>query len=392
MSNVSDASGSLINASPRVRALNRLRQWLDDGTLQPGDVIPPERELSRRLGISLATLHRATKALEVEGRLRALGGKTRIVAERVEGQAKLLRNTIAVLAPSRKPLPEHRATGWSDYLSIGAFDAIETAGFHALAFHAERRSDEELDDLITAKPLGAVLPEVADRKKLPVWIVDKLLAAGIHVTVFGDPPEAKAYDRIVSDHAAGAEAITAWMIAQGRKRILQVLPALDEYWVDMRREGYERAMRQAGLEPLPQARFVRMTPTDAGFPDGTRDLFEAFTAYDSGCLLPILKSDPSVDAMLLPSDGSVWTAAAACRRLGREPNRDILLAGYDNYWSDSWERQFESAGPVVTVDRNNPTLGQEMVRLLLDRIEGKLPKQPVCRRVQPQLVEVDRSR
>ena len=117
-------------------------------------------------------------------------------------------------------------------------------------------------------------------------------------------------------------------------------------------------------------------------------MFRALTAYDVGCLMPYLKADPAIDAILLPSDGNVWTAAAACRQLGCEPNKDILLAGYDNYWTDSWERNFAPAGPAVTVDRNNPMLGRELVNLLMERIEGKLPSQPVCRRMKPELVEV----
>jgi len=389
MSNASSLIDSSANDSPRVRALVMLRQWLDEGTLQPGDAIPPERELSRKLGISLATLHRATKALEVEGRLRALGGRTRVVAERPQGQAKLLRNTIAVFAPSRKPAPLHHATGWSDYVSVGAFDAIEAANLHALTFHAERRTAEDLDDLLSARPLGAVMPEVADRKALPVGIIDKLQAAGIGVTVFGDAPDAQPYDRVVSDHAAGAEEITAWLIGKGRRRILQVLPALDhDYWVKMRRDGYVRAMRSAGLEPLPLAQIVRMAPLDDGRPPQSAEMFDAFTAYDTGCLLPYLKADPKIDAIMLPSDGHVWSMSAACRMLGRQPNQDILLAGYDNYWSDSWEHRFEAIGPAVTVDRNNPELGQELVNLLLDRVEGRLPAQPVRRAVRPRLVEI----
>jgi DNA-binding LacI/PurR family transcriptional regulator len=97
-----------------------------------------------------------------------------------------------------------------------------------------------------------------------------------------------------------------------------------------------------------------------------------------------------VDALLLESDGLAFPVAAACRLLGRKPGSDLLLAGYDNYAIDlEWERQQEPVGPSVTMDKRNSEMGREMVRLLLDRCQGRLPVGPQVRLVAPELIPLD---
>jgi DNA-binding LacI/PurR family transcriptional regulator len=92
---------------------------------------------------------------------------------------------------------------------------------------------------------------------------------------------------------------------------------------------------------------------------------------------------------MLSSDGPVRYAAAACRALGLEPNRDIVLTGYDNYWAGSEEARFEPATPMATVDKRNLKMGEELVRLWWERNQGQLPPEPQTRRIQPELVVVD---
>lgn len=54
----------------------QLRTMLGDGTLRPGDRLPPERELSRRLGVSRSALREALRTLEIGGLLELRKGKT----------------------------------------------------------------------------------------------------------------------------------------------------------------------------------------------------------------------------------------------------------------------------------------------------------------------------
>jgi len=90
--------------------------------------------------------------------------------------------------------------------------------------------------------------------------------------------------------------------------------------------------------------------------------------------------------VMLASDGEVPPAAAACRLLGKRPREDVYLVGYDNYWSGTPWRPFEACGPQATVDKLNYQCGQEMVRLLMERVQGRLPGAKQCRVIEPKLV------
>jgi DNA-binding FadR family transcriptional regulator len=56
-------------------ALGRLRALLEEGSLEPGTRLPPERTLAAQIGISRQTLRRALEVLEAEGRIWRHQGK-----------------------------------------------------------------------------------------------------------------------------------------------------------------------------------------------------------------------------------------------------------------------------------------------------------------------------
>ena len=45
-------------------AMSKIKQMIQDGELRPGDRLPPEQELSERLGLSRSSMREAVKALE----------------------------------------------------------------------------------------------------------------------------------------------------------------------------------------------------------------------------------------------------------------------------------------------------------------------------------------
>jgi GntR family transcriptional repressor for pyruvate dehydrogenase complex len=61
-------------------AAEHLKGLIVDGTLRPGDKLPPERELSGRLGVSRPTLREAVRALVIMGMLESRHGSGTFVA------------------------------------------------------------------------------------------------------------------------------------------------------------------------------------------------------------------------------------------------------------------------------------------------------------------------
>lgn len=62
-------------------AQSRLRSYIVERGLGPGDALPPEAELARDLGMSRLSLREATKSLETLGVVRAVAGKGLFVSE-----------------------------------------------------------------------------------------------------------------------------------------------------------------------------------------------------------------------------------------------------------------------------------------------------------------------
>jgi DNA-binding LacI/PurR family transcriptional regulator len=116
-----------------------------------------------------------------------------------------------------------------------------------------------------------------------------------------------------------------------------------------------------------------------------RSQYDVGSRLAAGMLIEhILRTDP-IDAIMTFSDGIVFSVAAGCKLLGKVPNKDIAIVGYDNYWKDCREREWAGVTPLATVDKHNRRIGEELLRLLLDRIEGRVDSTPQRRVVTPEL-------
>ena len=375
------------NGAPRARALKELRRWIAEGILPRGAPLPSENALAVKLGVGRATVGRALSVLGKEGLLVQHSGRTRLVASVPPTRGALVHKTVAVLTTLEEKDLKHMPSGWSAAITEGIIQAIREAGLHALALHPGQVTAQEIEQLVAERPFGVAIPEILQgpltEPSVSQAVLDKLRASGVPFVAYGDLPVLADCDRVTSNHEAGAYALTRWLLSAGRQRILMLWDTpMSLYWCGGRRAGYERALREAGMTPLP---VVEMIPFQALAPNDEQR-FEAWRRYMAGYLAEHLNGPEPVDAVMLASDGEVPPAAAACRLLGKRPCQDVYLVGYDNYWSGTPWRPFEACVPQATVDKLNYQCGQEMVRLLMERAQGRLPKAPQRRVVEPRFV------
>ncbi len=365
------------------QAYDEIRSWIAGGKLEPGMRLPSERQLAERLGVSRFSVREALTRLTDEGLLKNRSARIRVVAQQSQAAARgpgLLANTVCVLAQSTSRPAAERQPGWSDRVLLGVLEGIEARNTNVLIIHRALWL-ESVRRFTADRPLGVLVPETLETKSELRTLLGRIHRAGIPVVVYGDTGFDD-LDQVLSDHERGAFALTNWLIARGRKRIAQLWSCSpDLLWRRRRRAGYERAMAEAGLEPLPAI------PMPA-FPQETwkRDRFNGAARVIAGHLAEHLTAAEPVDALMLASDREVFGVAAACRLFGKKPNDDVLLVGYDNYWEDCEERKLESAGPLATADKCNAVIGEEMVALLMDRIDGKLPDAPQTRVIPPEVM------
>ena len=363
-----------------------LREQIRCGHLKPGDRLPTLAVVSLKSGMTSPTIIRAHSLLEREGLIyRQRGNGTFVAAEAVRRlRGGPLAETIVVLTPFGMALSRgDRAPGWANFTTAGILEEIHNKCRHAIILHPDTVQNKDIEWLVAQQPLGVILDDnySSDLDHLR-FITELFTQAAIPVAALGNMPFWTQCDRVESDHARGAYELTRWLLAQGRRRILPLCPPgphLD--WVAKRLAGYVQAMEEAGLAPLPPVTGPAL-PLNAT----TQENFEQDCRRCAAVLIESLTGPTPCDALMAPSDGPAFYYAAACRLFGKQPNRDVLLTGYDNYWQESPERQWEPVVPAVTVDKHNSKIGKALVTLLNERSAGACPAEPQLRVIAPDLV------
>lgn len=374
------------------RALARLRELLCDPLVCPRGHLPSERELAEHVGVSRPTLRLVLQGMEQAGLIRAISAKKR-VATLPAAPPSTSDLTVAVLwhveepgVPSRQPAP-----GWSHQTRFGITQALQSRGENVLLLHPQSFVGKPPEWLRDAGFLGLIVDGDTLENETTRKMVLGVRSSGVAVVVHGDEPWMQPLDRVVSDHREGSYALTRALISSGRRNILRVWhrAATETHppaWLSERDAGHERAMRDAGLQPIPP---ITIACDFAATLDDVSRHLERDARLTAGYLVDRLGKGPiggPVDALLAVSDGSVPTLHAACRLLAI-PTGQIAIAGYDNYWQDCRERALEPAPPVMTVDKLNRDIGRVAVELLHDRLDGRSPPEPQRRVVSPQLIE-----
>lgn len=375
------------NSAPRAKALDTLRTWIIEGHLSDGQALPSERNLSEKLQVARSSVRWALEALQSQGLISAQGPRTRVVSISVRSAATdpLLEHSVVVFSPV--PIPasseffDPSKAMWSEAIARGAMQGVAGAGLHLVSLNHAHITDEVVLHIIDGQPKGILIPEIPDDQR-----VRKLIALiarrKVCLVAYSGRLEPELCDQVMSDHEAGAYELAKWLIGKGYKRILQVWHGPgDQYWLPRRKAGYERALREAGLKAMEPV--VMPVPPGGMFPDPVKSRARTY----AGFLVDHLIGPEPVDALMAACDDMVFGLASACRLCGKMPNADLAIVGYDNIW-----RQMGVADelpPMATVDRRNFECGQEMFRLLMERVEGRLPIEPQRRLVKPMLVVTD---
>jgi LacI family transcriptional regulator len=269
--------------------------------------------------------------------------------------------------------------------TLGMIQQSHYSNLHAVLLKTDSVTASDLDQLIVSQPYGIIVSEqLKEHISLVHDFWSKLVQSPLPIVALADVNSD--VDSVVSDQTAGAAMLTDWLIQNGRRRILCLLPPADDLpWVSERYAGYEASMTRHGLAP----RLAMLPDGDSSVP-GTEAEFDVDARRHLGFIADHLVGPDEVDAIMVPSDGSVSAVSRACRIMGKVPNKDVWIAGYDNYWQEANERLWEPGKPIATVDKHNQKIGRELVSLLVDRVEGRLPTERQIRKVVPTLVVVER--
>jgi len=177
------------------------------------------------------------------------------------------------------------------------------------------------------------------------------------LVLIGERVEDAEVDRVSMDNVNGAMSAVNHLLERGRRRIVAL-----GYGPESRRpsaasrrfEGYERALREAGIEPDPE---LVATPASWRWPDGG----EAMAA--------LMESGVEFDAVFAFCDALAFGAMAAVQRAGKTVPTDVAVVGFDNV-----EESAATFPSLTTVDPGRSMIASSAVGLLLDRIRGERPR------------------
>ncbi len=374
-----------LNNSPSARVDRHLRQWIHDGRLPPGNFLQSEEALRQQFGVSRTTVRKVLQQLEDDG-LVEFRGKRRIVAAELEPNGDLFSETIALLGSSHHVTRGLGAPGWSHFTFSGVVDAVQDAGLHVLSLNSDKVKGKRIHRLLSQRPCGAILFQERFSDHEIRQLAQAFKRTDIPLVAHRDGESVAAIDTVVSDHEEGAYLLTRELIRAGCRRILRYWASEADnpdrsWWQRGRERGYVRALEEAGLSPLPllEANHKGVYVKDQG-------TFDFNARQHAGILMPYFDGKQNVDAIMALSDGNLPTLAAGCKHLGIDPNTDVKLVGYDNYYADAPELAYYAFEPFATIDKNNTELGRELYALLADRVAGKLPEEPQHRKVKPTLI------
>ena len=381
--------GDLQRESPRARVLRWLEDSIKSGSLPRGAELPTEREIARIVGVATCTAALAMDEAEERGlAVRRHPGARRRYAGTLGGDS-LSSSMVFVLARPGRFTDIATAPSWSDgFLALDIVRQLSNAGRHVSLVNAGTLSPDDLDALFAAPPAGMFVKDSVYADPLAMRALERCREAGIPSVAYGNAPELRGYDRVYSNHRAGSRDLTRWLLARGRTRIVPFFPfAPTRFWEHERIAGYEEAMREAGLEPAPCVVFGSASVSA----EQTAENFRLNAALALSALVALRRDGAAPDALLCLNDDWAKPALAAIHNLGLAPNRDILVAGYDNMARGAGFDVFCPLRPDVTVDKHNERSAEDIAELLLARMAGTLPPEPQARIHVHEIVEVEAS-
>jgi LacI family transcriptional regulator len=206
--------------------------------------------------------------------------------------------------------------------------------------------------------------------------VDQVLASGVHVVInmAGWKPRGKAVSLAIDDEGAGFAA-TAHLLELGHRRVGFIGPWIESGVVVFghntglpRRHGYERALRDLGVEPDPSMAVMGRYEVADG-QSAARRLMES-------------ASPPT--AIVAGNDLIAIGVLRVLKRLGKRVPEDVAVVGFDDI---PLARLYEP--PLTTIAQPLYDMGARAMQAILDRVQD--PELPGGELIFPTSLIVRRS-
>lgn len=310
-------------------------------------------DVAREAGVSPITVSRALRGE------RAVAAE---LCERVQAAATALGYVpdpaARALASSRSSHVAVLIPKLSNTLFVELLDALQRsltpAGFQTLigVTHYDPVEEEAvLRSFLAHRPAGLVVTG-GDRSAAAAALIHGSGVPCVQVMELATEPGS--YSVGFSQREAG-QAITRHLLDSGRRRVAYVAAQLDPRTVQ-RGEGYEAAMRQAGLG---SAVHKLLSPEPSSM------------ALGGALLERLLREAPDTDAVFFCNDDLAQGALLAALRLGVKVPERLSVAGFNNLPGSD-----QMLPPLTTVATPRVEIGEQAAQMLMALMRGQPVEQP----------------
>ncbi len=211
-----------------------------------------------------------------------------------------------------------------------ALTVVTAEATDAVADSFTRLHDQGVDGAIVLNEASALARGVALPHDLALVVVDS--------------PADERYAVVQTDHAAGARAAVAHLLAQGHRTVWHLGGPADSFAASERERGWRDALIAAGAET----------------PAPLRGTWTAASGYEAARTLP-----SEATALFVANDQMALGALRALAEAGRDVPSDVAVVGFDDV-----EDAADYRPPLTTVRQDFDALGRAAVRALVASIEG----------------------
>lgn len=288
-----------------------LKRMILEGSIQAGEKLPSENELSERYQISRHTVRKALAILTNEGYIYAEHGKGTFCSELVR-HTKTSRN-IAVVT-----------TYLSDYIFpkvIQGIDGVLTEKGYSIILKNTRNSRRAearcLEELLQKDIEGLIIePSKSEIFCKHISLYERLEQYGIpYVFIQGCFEQMKEKPQVRMDDCKGGYLITKYLISLGHQEILGVFKADDTQGRE-RHRGYVQALQEAGILYNPDNIIWFHTEDRAIKP--------------FGALKELVRQNRKFDSVVCYNDQIAVEVIKALEECHIEVPEQVSVTGYDN--------------------------------------------------------------
>lgn len=320
------------------------------------------KDIARDLGVSVATVSRALKDSprisaekreEIKSYAREHNFFPNIIAESLRKSKVQPLKIIGVI------IPQLSHFYFSSILS-GIEEEASARGYQLMVAQSKEKYENEVricKAFHENKVCGIIVSQAKNTTMYDHF--QKLIHQGLPLVFFDRISTGVNASRVVVDDYMGAYAAVSHLIDTGCKNIAYYGTSLTMEIGKNRYNGYKDALLKHGLKPDEQ--LIRTCDNRADAESITPDVMS-------------LSNPP--DAFFAVNDDTAIGILYSCKRMGYRVPEDISICGFTN-----GERAIACDPMLTTVEQRGMRVGEEAANILIDQVEGVIPKTRIEKRI-----------